>query len=62
MRLKPLRFPPEPLPELWLNNDGSYVYAIRGTEQIVTDLLATDGFDIAIDGLAINQIVDTYND
>ncbi len=41
---------------------GELVYAIRGTESFTRDLLATDIGDIVLDGLAIHQIVDLYND
>ena len=47
---------------LFQNANGSYFYAIRGTEQPIEDLLVTDGMDIATDGLAIDQIADMYND
>ncbi len=47
---------------LFKNTDGSYVLAIRGTEpETITDLTADIG-DIAIDGIAIDQIVDLYNE
>ena len=42
-------------------NEGNYVLALRGTEQISTDLLMTDAADIVHDGLAHRQIVDMYN-
>ncbi|MEW8586553.1 MAG: hypothetical protein AB2531_12390, partial [Candidatus Thiodiazotropha sp.] len=38
-----------------------YVLAIRGTEPGMQDLVITDGSDIVIDGLAIDQIVDLWN-
>jgi len=41
---------------------GDYVYAIRGTMGFVDDLAGADGGDIVIDGLALDQIVDLYND
>ncbi|MFH0784980.1 MAG: calcium-binding protein, partial [Pseudomonadota bacterium] len=43
---------------------GEFFYANRGTEpgQVLDDLVITDGGDIVTDGLAINQIVDMYND
>lgn len=41
---------------------GNFYYACRGTEPGWQDLLITDGCDIVTDGLAINQIVDMYND
>jgi len=44
-------------------DDGGYVLAIRGTEGINwEDLLETDFGDIAIDGIAIDQIIDLYNE
>jgi hypothetical protein len=42
--------------------DGSYVYAIRGTE--LSDIpgdIATDVYDIVTDGIAIDQLIDMYN-
>lgn len=47
---------------LFKNKDGKFYYACRGTEPGIDDLLITDGCDIVTDGLAINQIVDMYND
>ncbi len=41
---------------------GEFVYANRGTEPGIDDLVITDGGDIVTDGLAIKQIVDMYND
>ena len=41
---------------------GEFFYANRGTEQFIDDLVITDGGDIVYDGLAIQQIVDMYND
>ncbi|HAD04554.1 MAG TPA: hypothetical protein DCF93_08000 [Desulfuromonas sp.] len=41
---------------------GEYVYAARGTEEFGLDLIAADLGDIVIDGLAMGQIVDMYND
>jgi len=41
---------------------GDYVYAIRGTMGFFDDLAGADGGDIVIDGLALDQIVDLYND
>lgn len=41
--------------------NGQYVYAIRGTAG-ETDLVGADGGDIVLDGLALDQIVDMYND
>jgi pimeloyl-ACP methyl ester carboxylesterase len=38
-----------------------YVFAIRGTEPGLDDLIITDGSDIVLDGLAIDQIVDLWN-
>ncbi|MEJ1416216.1 MAG: putative Ig domain-containing protein [Candidatus Sedimenticola sp. (ex Thyasira tokunagai)] len=38
-----------------------YVLSIRGTQQGKEDLVITDGADIVLDGLAIDQIVDLYN-
>jgi hypothetical protein len=38
-----------------------YVLAIRGTEPGMQDLVITDGSDIVVDGLAIDQIVDMWN-
>lgn len=40
---------------------GQLVYATRGTEPLDGDLL-TDVGDISADGLALDQIVDMYND
>lgn len=40
---------------------GQYVYAIRGTMGS-DDLFVADGGDIVMDGLAIDQIIDLYND
>ena len=44
--------------------NGELVYAIRGTELGIfnPDDLASDIGDIVVDGLAVNQIVDMYND
>ena len=47
---------------LFKNVDDSYVYALRGTEQGRDDLVVADGMDIVTDGLAIDQLVDMYND
>ena len=41
---------------------GDLVYAVRGTAGVVSDLIPTDGGDIVLDGLALDQIVDMYND
>ncbi len=41
---------------------GQYVYAIRGTSGFADDLISADGGDIVLDGLALDQIVDMYND
>lgn len=41
---------------------GELYYATRGTEPVWPDLLETDIADIVTDGLAINQIIDMYND
>ena len=41
---------------------GEFFYANRGTEPGLDDLVITDGGDIVYDGLAIQQIVDMYND
>lgn len=41
-------------------NTGQYVFAARGTEPGLTDLIA-DGADLVRDGLALDQIVDMYN-
>jgi Ca2+-binding RTX toxin-like protein len=41
---------------------GEFFYANRGTEPGLDDLIITDGGDIVTDGLAIDQIVDMYND
>ncbi|QTS88791.1 hypothetical protein JLK41_11785 [Ectopseudomonas khazarica] len=43
---------------------GKYIYATRGTEpgNAWSDIVETDIADIVLDGLAINQIVDMYND
>jgi len=43
---------------------GEYVYAARGTEpgNPMADIFYTDLGDIVVDGLAIGQIVDMYND
>lgn len=41
---------------------GDYYYATRGTSQLWVDLVKTDIMDIASDGLAVNQILDMYND
>ncbi|MEW8203419.1 MAG: hypothetical protein AB2764_15070 [Candidatus Thiodiazotropha endolucinida] len=49
---------------LFRNTDGSmdqpYVLAIRGTDGY-RDLVITDGSDIVVDGLALDQIVDLWN-
>ncbi|MBT2997456.1 MAG: hypothetical protein KME56_12670 [Candidatus Thiodiazotropha sp. (ex Ctena orbiculata)] len=49
---------------LFRNTEGSmdqpYVLAIRGTDGY-RDLVITDGSDIVVDGLAIDQIVDLWN-
>jgi Ca2+-binding RTX toxin-like protein len=42
------------------HNSNEFVLALRGTEGASADLTAADT-DIAIDGLAIDQIVDLYN-
>jgi hypothetical protein len=52
---------------LFKNVDGSYVLAFRGTEtgslsDIYSDLLSADIGGIVTDGLAIDQIVDLYNE
>lgn len=47
---------------LFQNTDCEYVYALRGTEQPILDLIEADFNDIVTDGLAINQIVDMVND
>lgn len=47
---------------LFQNTEGEYVYALRGTEQLVIDLAGADFNDIVMDGLAISQIVDMVND
>jgi hypothetical protein len=41
---------------------GELVYAIRGTEAGTIGDISADVGDIMLDGLAINQIVDLYND
>ena len=41
---------------------GKQVYALRGTQGLLTDLVLTDLGDIVMDGLAIHQVVDMYND
>ncbi len=43
-------------------DDGRYVLAFRGTAQPWEDLAGADGGDIVLDGLAIDQIVDLYNE
>jgi hypothetical protein len=43
-------------------NDNKFYYVIRGTEPGWRDLFKTDVGDIIVDGLAIHQIVDMYND
>jgi len=46
-----------------LAGDGGYVLAIRGTEGLNwDDLLATDIADIVVDGIAIHQTIDLYNE
>lgn len=48
---------------LFKNTDGSYVFAIRGTEGIISyDLWLEDVGNIVADGIAIDQIVDLYNE
>ena len=48
---------------LFKNKDtDEYVYACRGTEPGFEDLISADGGDIVLDGLAMKQIVDMYND
>jgi hypothetical protein len=52
---------------LFKNVDGSYVLAFRGTEtgslsDIYSDLLTADILGIVTDGLAMDQIVDLYNE
>lgn len=52
---------------LFRSTDGSYVFALRGTEtgtgsDIYSDLLSADIGDIVGDGLALKQIVDMYNE
>ena len=41
---------------------GKYFYTVRGTELGIPDLINTDLWDIATNGLSIKQIVDMYND
>jgi len=43
-------------------SDDSYVLAFRGTAGFLTDIVGTDVGDIINDGLAIEQIVDLYNE
>ncbi len=43
------------------NGTGEYVLGTRGTEQFGRDLVITDGLDIVLDGLALDQIVDLRN-
>lgn len=38
-----------------------YAFAIKGTKELLVDLVATDFSDIAVDGLALDQIVDLSN-
>ena len=48
---------------LFKNIDGSYVLAIRGTEGISSDdLWQEDVGNIVVDGIALDQIVDLYNE
>lgn len=48
---------------LFQNKDGSYVLAFRGTEGVTSDdLWQEDIANIVIDGIAIDQIVDLYNE
>ena len=45
------------------SDPNTFVYALRGTEGFFSDdLLSTDLGDIVLDGLAIHQIVDMFND
>ena len=37
------------------------VFAARGTEPTLEDLVITDFSDIVLDGIAIGQVVDMYN-
>jgi hypothetical protein len=48
---------------LFKNTDGSYVFAIRGTEGVISyDLWLEDVGNIVADGIALDQIVDLYNE
>lgn len=48
---------------LFQNEDGSYVLAFRGTEGLTSkDLWQEDVANIVLDGIAIDQIVDLYNE
>lgn len=47
---------------LFKNTDGSYVLSFRGTEAKTPEDLSTSIGDIVMDGLAIDQIVDLYNE
>jgi hypothetical protein len=42
--------------------DGSYVLAFRGTEPDSLESILQDAGDIAFDGIALDQIVDLYNE
>jgi Ca2+-binding RTX toxin-like protein len=47
---------------LFLNIDtGAYTLAIRGSDEIVDDLLSSDIFGVFGNGVATNQLIDLYN-
>lgn len=44
-----------------IDNPGEYTFAIRGTGDLLQDLVITDVTDIVLDGIALDQVVDMYN-
>ena len=48
-----------------LDHPGTYSYAVRGTEPLFAnpaDLLSADARGVFLDGIALDQVVDMYND
>jgi Ca2+-binding RTX toxin-like protein len=44
-----------------IDNPGEYTFAIRGTGDLLQDIVITDITDIVLDGIALDQVVDMYN-
>ncbi|MBL4680529.1 MAG: hypothetical protein JKY88_07380, partial [Pseudomonadales bacterium] len=40
---------------------GKFALAIRGSEEIIVDILATNIDDLVFDGIAMDQVIDMYN-